>query len=83
MLSGIGPRDMLEYYDIPVYADLPVGKHLKNHVGATIPFIFTKVENKRTLDWNALMRYILNKEGPMTSTGLTQVRMLFVRIFSF
>lgn len=32
MLSGIGPADHLRAHDIPVIADLPVGKNLQDHV---------------------------------------------------
>ncbi|CAG9790137.1 unnamed protein product [Diatraea saccharalis] len=34
MLSGIGPRDQLQKYGIPVLSDLPVGKNLQDHVVA-------------------------------------------------
>jgi 4-pyridoxate dehydrogenase len=32
MLSGIGPADHLRAHDVPVRADLPVGKNLQDHV---------------------------------------------------
>jgi 4-pyridoxate dehydrogenase len=32
MLSGIGPADHLRTHDLPVLADLPVGKNLQDHV---------------------------------------------------
>ncbi|KAG8222501.1 hypothetical protein J437_LFUL009604, partial [Ladona fulva] len=32
MLSGIGPKDHLKSFDIPVLLDLPVGKNLHDHV---------------------------------------------------
>ncbi|XP_075973809.1 ecdysone oxidase-like [Anticarsia gemmatalis] len=38
MLSGIGPEKELEKYNIPCLADLPVGKNLKNMVGALLVF---------------------------------------------
>lgn len=73
MLSGIGPRKELTKLKIPVLVDLPVGQHLKNHVGVTMYFLLTNLNNTNQLDWNALTEFILTQEGPMTSTGITQV----------
>ncbi|XP_065157060.1 uncharacterized GMC-type oxidoreductase Mb1310-like [Atheta coriaria] len=39
MLSGIGPQDHLKELGIPVYADLPVGKYLEDHL--IVPVIAT------------------------------------------
>lgn len=64
---------MLEGYGIPVIADLPVGQNLRNHLGVTLEFLMTKYDQKRCLDWSALLQYMLNKDGPMSATGLTQV----------
>ncbi|KPJ11547.1 Glucose dehydrogenase [acceptor] [Papilio machaon] len=71
--SGIGARDMLEGYGIPVIADLPVGQNLRNHLGVTLEFLITKYDQKRCLDWSALVQYLLNRDGPMSATGLTQL----------
>lgn len=71
--SGIGPRRMLEDFGIHVVADLPVGQNMRNHLGITMEFILSKMENKRDLDWNVLTEYLLKRDGPMSSTGITQV----------
>ncbi|XP_028035245.1 glucose dehydrogenase [FAD, quinone]-like [Bombyx mandarina] len=71
--SGIGPRETLEKYNIPVKADLPVGLNLQNHVGVTVSFILPKLNDTRVLDWSTLATYLLNQEGPMASTSITQV----------
>ncbi|KAJ0173100.1 hypothetical protein K1T71_011276 [Dendrolimus kikuchii] len=73
MLSGIGPRKELTKLNIPVIADLPVGQNLKNHVGVTMHFLLTNLTNTKQLDWNTLTEFVLTQEGPMTSTGLTQL----------
>ena len=41
MLSGIGPADQLRAFDIPIVADLPVGKNLQDHL-----FVFHSFEVK-------------------------------------
>lgn len=39
MLSGIGPRDQLQHFGIPVVRELPgVGQHLWNHLSAQMTF---------------------------------------------
>lgn len=73
MLSGVGPRDILETYNIPVIADLPVGQNLQNHLGINLFFVLDKIVNARILTWATAMDYFLEKEGIMTSTGITQV----------
>lgn len=73
MLSGVGPKSELKKLDIPVLADLPVGQNLRNHIGVTIYFLLTNLKNTETLDWHAFVQYMLDKNGPMSSTGLTQV----------
>ncbi|XP_072934789.1 glucose dehydrogenase [FAD, quinone]-like [Epargyreus clarus] len=73
MLSGIGPNQTLQNFGIPVVKDLPVGQNLRNHYGITLSFIMTAVDNTRVLDWSALTQYLLTRDGPMSSTGITQV----------
>lgn len=73
LLSGIGPKQILDHFKIPVVADLPVGKNLRNHVGLTLYFIATKLNNTQKLDWSVFTEYILERKGPMSSTAITQV----------
>ncbi|XP_035448057.2 glucose dehydrogenase [FAD, quinone] [Spodoptera frugiperda] len=73
MHSGVGPKETLEPLGIKVIEDLPVGKNLKNHCGATLYFILKKVKNIQYLDWSALTDYLLQNDGPMSSTGITQL----------
>ncbi|KAI5642554.1 GMC oxidoreductase domain-containing protein [Phthorimaea operculella] len=73
MLSGIGPAETLRKFRIPVVANLPVGKNLKNHIGMTLYYLITKQENREVLDWSAFTKYMLDLDGPMSSTAITQL----------
>ncbi|XP_021182572.3 glucose dehydrogenase [FAD, quinone] [Helicoverpa armigera] len=73
MHSGVGPKEVLEPLGIPVVADVPVGKRLRNHCGATLNFLLKKSNNTQSLDWSAMTDYLLELDGPMSSTGLTQL----------
>ncbi|GIY12801.1 glucose dehydrogenase [Caerostris darwini] len=70
MLSGIGPREHLEKFGIPVVADLPVGNNLQDHplsslgfkVDPRIPTITQKLQDPRNIK-----EFIANRIGPLTS----------------
>ncbi len=42
LLSGVGPREHLESFGIPVVADLPVGENLQDHLMVWAPEFVTK-----------------------------------------
>lgn len=74
LLSGIGPRDELNKVGIPVIHNLPgVGKNLHNHVAYFVTFVLDKITGTNDLDWANALDYILNKKGPLSSTGMSQV----------
>ncbi|CAG9861255.1 unnamed protein product [Phyllotreta striolata] len=73
MLSGVGPKEHLESFGIPVLSDLKVGHNLQDHVGLggltfiiDDPITFTK---KRYQTLQVAMQYIMNERGPMSSIG--------------
>ncbi|KAJ8921514.1 hypothetical protein NQ315_003132 [Exocentrus adspersus] len=73
-LSGIGPKDVLEAVGIKPIHELPgVGKNLTNHVAFALLYYLTKVDNTNVLNWDTLFEYIENRNGPLSSTGMTQV----------
>ncbi|KAG5894009.1 hypothetical protein JTB14_031009 [Gonioctena quinquepunctata] len=74
LLSGIGPKTELDKVGIEQVHDLPgVGRNLRNHVAFYINYNMKKVKNVNDLDWATALDYILNKRGPMSSTGMSQV----------
>lgn len=74
LLSGIGPKETLDKFNIPVIIDLPgVGQNLQNHVGVSLDFTLMKEPDLPVLDWATAMEYMLKREGPLSSTGLSQV----------
>lgn len=72
LLSGVGPRATLKEFEIPVIRNLPVGRNLHNHVASGLKF-FIDDDDKRMLTMSALKAFLDKREGPLASTGLTQV----------
>ncbi|XP_014203780.1 glucose dehydrogenase [FAD, quinone]-like [Copidosoma floridanum] len=74
MLSGIGPREELERHNVELVVDLPVGKHLQNHLlwmGVYLTFLnkSTQASNsqERILDWT--YEYLLHRKGELSTAG--------------
>jgi choline dehydrogenase len=76
MLSGIGPADHLDDFQIPVLADLPgVGSNLQDH--HEVPIIATTKAKSgyfgQDRGWPMLrngLQYLLFNSGPVTTTGI-------------
>jgi choline dehydrogenase-like flavoprotein len=75
MVSGVGPRDALEQYDIPIVYENPnVGQNMMDHVwfGPAV-----RVNLETASRWNNDPEYLRsvyeayweNQEGPLTSNG--------------
>lgn len=73
--SGIGPRNDLAKLGIPVYANLPVGRSLKNHVSIGVPMSI-RDRPFETLTVDSIKEFLDNRTGPLASTGLTQMTAL-------
>ncbi|CAG2053533.1 unnamed protein product [Timema podura] len=74
LLSGIGPSEDLAKAQVPLIKDVPgVGKNLHNHVAFFVEFHVKNDTAKFDLDWTVTTDYLLNRKGPMSSTGLSQV----------
>ncbi|XP_037932938.1 glucose dehydrogenase [FAD, quinone]-like [Teleopsis dalmanni] len=80
MLSGIGPAEHLQEFDIPVISDLPVGNNLQDHVGlGGLTFVVDApltVTRNRFQTIPVTMEYILRERGPMTFSGVEAVAFL-------
>lgn len=73
LLSGIGPKKDLERINVPVIHDLPgVGKNLHNHVAYDLSFHVNDTDTN-SLNWATAMQYILNRDGLMSGTGMSQL----------
>nr|XP_026497751.1 glucose dehydrogenase [FAD, quinone]-like [Vanessa tameamea] len=77
MLSGIGPEEELQKFDIPVLSDLSVGQNLQDHV--TTNALIMSISNKTSTlisapkMLNKIKRYYKQKHkktGPISSTSL-------------
>ncbi|XP_067015788.2 glucose dehydrogenase [FAD, quinone] [Anabrus simplex] len=73
MLSGIGPKEHLGRFNIPVLRNLKVGENLQDHVGlGGLTFLVDKpvaIVQNRFQTVPVTMQYILNERGPMTTLG--------------
>ena len=70
MLSGIGPKEELSKFGIPVEADLPVGLNLQNHPGVAINHRIKDEYRYLAGDLASgsivqMQEYLANKQGPM------------------
>lgn len=74
LLSGIGPRKELNRVGIEQIHELPgVGKNLHNHVTFYLNFLLRKHRAVNDLDWASALDYFLFRNGPMSSTGMSQL----------
>ncbi|CAK9805395.1 Glucose dehydrogenase [FAD, quinone] [Anthophora plagiata] len=74
MLSGIGPKEHLAEFNIPVISDLRVGDNLQDHVGlGGLTFIVNEpisLKKDRFQTMPVMIEYVLNERGPMTTPGV-------------
>ncbi|XP_033611415.1 glucose dehydrogenase [FAD, quinone] isoform X2 [Cryptotermes secundus] len=78
MLSGIGPKEVLQPLSIPVMKDLKVGENLQDHASTPGVFFTRPKHEKPQFSGTSILMDILNyaepkRHGPLTSTELNQV----------
>jgi choline dehydrogenase len=76
MLSGVGPKEHLDYFGIHVIENLSVGENLHDHV--TIGGVIISINKTATMAsedqrMEDLEKYKRTRKGPLSSTGLLQV----------
>lgn len=75
-LSGVGPKVLLEQFDIPVKQELPVGENLQDHL--VIPLFYTALGPVASEYWEtaAALEYfyfITEQLGPLSSLYITDI----------
>ncbi|KAK9496926.1 hypothetical protein O3M35_012875 [Rhynocoris fuscipes] len=78
MLSGIGPKEHLMHFGIPLIADLPVGKNLMDHNCVRINF-YMNCNNDECLKHygkKIALNYAKHRKGELTSNFMEMVAFL-------
>ncbi|XP_041985070.1 glucose dehydrogenase [FAD, quinone]-like, partial [Aricia agestis] len=70
MQSGIGPREYLEYLNIEVISDLPVGSNFHDHLSVCLPIIkLAKTSTMKNFEQKLkdIIKYYVNGTGPLSA----------------
>ncbi|XP_063432397.1 glucose dehydrogenase [FAD, quinone]-like [Mytilus trossulus] len=73
MLSGIGPKQHLQQFKIPVHADLPVGSNLQDHMFVGVPIeanVTYGIDIDKATSIKTLLQYFIFGKGYLTSSAL-------------
>ncbi|XP_014671609.1 PREDICTED: glucose dehydrogenase [FAD, quinone]-like isoform X2 [Priapulus caudatus] len=68
LLSGVGPKEQLDQFNIPLVADLPVGKHLQDHIAIFYPEIL--IEKHISMMKDDLLSFETKTKWDMLGKGL-------------
>ena len=82
MVSGIGPKAMLEKYNIPMVSNLPgVGQGLQDQplfaAFYNVSVTTNSALSNATYAAGAVQDYLLNQTGPLTNPGYNDVGKLY------
>lgn len=81
MLSGIGPKENLQQFNIPVLRDLRVGYNLQDHItlnGLAFSINTSTLNDHKVMNPTDILSYILKGKGPYTVPGGAEA-MAFVK----
>lgn len=76
MLSGVGPKEHLDYFGIQVIQNLRVGENLHDHVtirGVIVSINKTAVTESDEQRMEDLQNYRQTRKGPLSATGPLQI----------
>lgn len=79
LLSGVGPKQDLDKFKIPVVADLPVGRNLQDHMmfPAMIHVNESISGSDWVYDWWSQLQYSLFRAGPLSIAGMREAAAYF------
>ncbi|XP_061391343.1 glucose dehydrogenase [FAD, quinone]-like [Musca vetustissima] len=69
MLSGIGPREVLDPLHIPILQDLPVGENLQDHVFNVVFARYNGSQIQSTDSLDMVYDYLVYKNGTLSTIG--------------
>lgn len=76
MLSGIGAKEQLKKHGIKIIADLPVGKHLQDHVVLPVLFSVDKSHSQamsKEAGFQIISDYLNKRSGLLSTIGITDL----------
>lgn len=85
MVSGIGPKETLKKYNIPVLSDIPgVGQGLQDQplyaLIYNVSVITTTSLRNATYAAQAVQDYLSNQTGPLTNPGTNEIGKLYSNV---
>ncbi|EDV28039.1 uncharacterized protein TRIADDRAFT_53208 [Trichoplax adhaerens] len=74
LLSGVGPKEDLEKLEIPVVANLPVGRNMQDHNAISISSLTKDLQNstlnlKSATKLSSILKYLFKGKGVIASSG--------------
>lgn len=73
LLSGVGPKNELDRFNIPTISDLPVGKTLFDHVAVLLFFQFKLKPPSQTATFDEAYQYLIYRDGPLSSIAAIEL----------